>query len=100
MAKTTKPTEGAEDQADDETPAAPETITLEFRGQTFEVPKRRGRWPVEAILQFGRGQGIQAVRELLGPKDWNRLKTVCPTGDDFDEFIEPAMDVLMSESVL
>lgn len=103
MAKTTtKPAADIdEDQAaEDDAPAAPETITLEFRGQTFEVPKRRGRWPIEAILQFGRGQGLQAIRELIGPEDWKRLKTVCPTGDDFDEFLAPAMDVLMSQAVL
>lgn len=103
MAKTTtKPAADVdEDQAaKDDAPAAPETITLEFRGEKFEVPKRRGRWPIEAILQFGRGQGLQAMRELLGSEDWKRLKSVCPTGDDFDEFIDPAMEVLMSESIL
>lgn len=104
MAKTTKPAEGTEDQADAEADAtespATAVITLEFRGQTFEVPKRRGRWPIEAILQFGRGQGLQAFRELFGPKDWERLKTVCPTGDDFDEFKAYGVDKLMDEAEL
>lgn len=104
MAKTTKPAEGTEDQADADTEAteSPDTavITLEFRGQTFEVPKRRGRWPIEAILQFGRGQGLQAFRELFGAKDWERLKSVCPTGDDFDEFKAYGVDKLMAEADL
>lgn len=105
MAKTTtKPAEGSEDQADDEAEAVESldtaVITLEFRGQKFEVPKRRGRWPIEAILQFGRGQGLQAFRELFSTKDWERLKTVCPTGDDFDEFKDYGVDALMAEAIL
>lgn len=104
MAKTTKPAEGTEDQADAEAEATESldtaVITLEFRGQKFEVPKRRGRWPIEAILQFGRRQGLEGIRELFGAKDWARLKSVCPTGDDFDEFIEYAMDILLTEAIL
>lgn len=77
-----------------------QTVTLEFRGESFTVPKRRGRWPIEAILQFGRGQGLQAIRALLPNDDWDRLKKVCPTGDDFDAFIGGAIDTLTGECVL
>lgn len=76
------------------------TITLEFRGETFEVPKRRGRWPIEAILQFGNGQGMRGIRALIGAQDWERLKKVCPTGDDFGTFIDAAIDTLTTECIL
>lgn len=74
-------------------------ITLECGGEKFEVPKRRGQWPVEAILQFGRGQGMQGIRALLGAEDWERLKKVCPTGDDFDVFADKAVDILTAEAI-
>jgi len=97
MAKqTTAPQESAEETVDPNTA----TVTLEFRGEHFDVPKRRGRWPVEAILQFGRGQGLQAIRALFPDDDWARLKRVCPTGDDFDTFIDTAIDVLTTECIL
>lgn len=76
------------------------TVVLEFRGEKFEVPKRRGRWPLEAILQFGKGQGLQGIRALFTAQDWERLKGVCPTGDDFDTFIAGAIDTLTSECIL
>lgn len=101
MAKTTKP-ETAEDAPAEDAPAEDlnaATITLEYGGQKFEIPKRRGRWPIEAILQFGRGQTMQAIHALFGRKDWERLKTVCPTGDDWDQFLETVVDVLNTEAV-
>lgn len=76
------------------------TVTISFRGETFAVPKRRGRWPIESILQFGRGQGLLAVRALFADTDWDRLKKICPTGDDFDAFIHTAIDTLTTECVL
>lgn len=76
------------------------TVVLAFGGAKFEVPKRRGRWPIEAILQFNRGQTIRGIRELLGADDWARLKKVCPTGDDFDRFADYAVDVLLDQCVL
>lgn len=97
MAKqTTALKESAEDTVDPNSA----TVTLEFRGEHFTVPKRRGRWPLEAIMQFGRGQGLQAIRALLSDDDWTRLKRVCPTGDDFDQFLGGAIDVLTNECVL
>ncbi len=99
MAKTTT---APQDSTDEPAIADPntQTVTLEFRGQKFDIPKRRGRWPIEAILQFGRGQGLQAIRALLSNDDWDRLKKVCPTGDDFDAFITGAIDTLTTECVL
>ncbi len=76
------------------------TIALEFRGQVFEVPKRRGRWPVEAVLQFGRGNRMQAINAMLGGKEWSRLVAVAPTADDFNEFADQAVTQLNAESVL
>lgn len=77
-----------------------ETVTLEFRGQRFEVPKRRGRWPIDAVLQFGRGNLPAAFNALLGEKDWRRLKSVALTLDDFNAFALPAVDTLHNGCVL
>lgn len=74
-----------------------ETVRLEFRGQTFEVPKRRGRWPVDAVLKFGDGDLLRAFRTLLGQTDWRRLTAVAPTIDDFNAFALPAVDRLTAD---
>lgn len=78
---------------------AAESVVLEFRGETFEVPRRRGRWPIEAVLQFGRGNGLRAFYELMGQHDWQRLRAVAPTLDDFDEFYSPAVEQLRTECI-
>ena len=101
MAKAkTEPTQANPDA--DGTPVDPdtETVTLEFGGQSFEVPRRRGRWPIEAVLQFGRGNLPAAFNALLGEKDWRRLKSVARTLDDFDAFALPAVDQLHTDCIL
>lgn len=100
MAKTHTAPKDETDNSENAPDLNSQTVTLEFRGESFTVPKRRGRWPIEAILQFGRGQGLQAIRALLSDNDWDRLKKVCPTGDDFDTFINGAIDTLTGECVL
>lgn len=100
MAKTQNAPKDDTEESEDTPDLNSQTVTLEFRGETFTVPKRRGRWPIEAILQFGRGQGLQAIRALFPDADWERLKKVCPTGDDFDTFISGAIDTLTGECVL
>jgi hypothetical protein len=95
-------TKTTDTQTDDDAAVDPddETVTLGFRGLTFEVPKRRGRWPVEAVLQFGRGNLPRAFNELLGADDWKRLKTVAATLDDFNAFALPAVEQLHTECIL
>lgn len=88
-----------DDAADGASPVDPDTekVSLEFRGQKFEVPKRRGRWPVDAVLKFGDGDLLRAFKLLLGQSDWRRLTSVAPTIDDFNEFALPAVDRLTEE---
>lgn len=77
-----------------------ETVTLEFRGETFDVPKRRGRWPIDAVLEFGNRDLARAFKELLGDADWRRLTAVAPTLDDFNAFALPAVAHLHTECIL
>lgn len=86
--------ETGETDTDDETPedlnAA--VITLEWGGQTFTIPKRRGRWPVKALRELGRSKWIEGLAILLGEKQWDALALVCPTGDEFDTFANYAAE--------
>ena len=77
-----------------------EVVTLEFRGVKFDVPKRRGRWPIDAILEFGNRDLPKAFKALLGKQDWARLTAVAPTLDDFNEFALPAINQLHADCIL
>lgn len=77
------------------------TVDLIWEGLKFAIPKRRGRWPVSALRDFARGRNYEAVVTLLGgEKQWQRLAEKCPTGDDFDKFVDYVRAVVEKECTL
>lgn len=96
----TKP-EGDTATATDEPDPDKATVTLRFKGLTFTIPMRRGRWPVSALRDFARGRNYEAVVALLGgEKAWQKLAAKCPAGDDFDEFVEYVRVVVEEQCTL
>jgi hypothetical protein len=63
-----------------------QTVDITFRGVTVSVPKRQGRWDIDGWIDMQEGRPGPGMKKLLGPEQWARLKKVCPTPDDFDEF--------------
>ena len=74
-------------------------VELEWRGETFEIPKRQGRWPVRAARAFEEEQYVRALVAFLGEEGWERLERVCPVVDDLNEFSEYAGKVIRRECV-
>lgn len=50
-------------------------IEVEWKGETFEVPKPE-LWPWEVVEAFDDGKASRAIRELLGPKQYRRWKSL------------------------
>lgn len=75
------------------------TVAIEFRGVTVTVPKRRGRWPIDALLCFQDSKPLIALQYLLGPDQWAKVRKLCPFGDDIDEFSNTAGEVIGAECV-
>ncbi|MBN7468671.1 Uncharacterised protein [Mycobacteroides abscessus subsp. abscessus] len=99
MANNTR-TKSAE-TADDQTDPDKAIVDLVWEGLKFTIPKRRGRWPVSALRDFARGRNYEAVVTLLGGEEqWQQLVEKCPTGDDFDKFVDYVRDVVKKECTL
>lgn len=58
-----------EAEAKDET-----TAPVEFRGQTFEVPRNYDDWTVDFLESIEEGKVIGIVRGALGPAQWRVVK--------------------------
>lgn len=82
-------------------PADPnnQTVDLVFRGVTVKIPKRRGKWDMDAIVDFQDGRPLPGLRRLLGVNQWSKIKRVAPTGDDLDEFSSLAADAINENCV-
>ncbi|MDO3312399.1 Uncharacterised protein [Mycobacteroides abscessus subsp. abscessus] len=77
------------------------TVDLVWEGLKFTIPKRRGRWPVNALRDFARGRNYEAVVTLIGgEKQWQQLAEKCPTGDEFDKFADYVRAVVEKECTL
>lgn len=76
--------------AGDEDKPAPADVEFDFRSITFTIPRRRGRWPTQALwcFQAGGQADIAGIRILLGEKQWKALCAIAPFGDDLEEFRE------------
>ncbi|ORA24949.1 hypothetical protein BST13_33495 [Mycobacterium aquaticum] len=92
--------------ADDAAAAAAErealnkaVVTLEWKGQTFTLPKRRGRWPTKAAREFARGNHLEGIAVILGDEAYARLEELCPVVDDLNEFADYAGEKIQSECV-
>lgn len=91
---------GAEDVTEpEEVKPLPPNVEVEFRGETFTIPRRRGRWPTEALRAFQRGENIEAIAQLLGELQWRKMLRIAPNGDDIDVFSGVLMKVA-TEQVL
>jgi hypothetical protein len=104
MAKTSTALKAAPETDDDtDIDEAPDlnkaVVTLEWRGQTFTLPKRRGRWPTRAAREFGRDNYVEAIVALIGEEAWARLEEVCPVVDDVNEFADYAGDKIKRECI-
>lgn len=75
------------------------TVELVWKGETFTVPKRQGRWPVRAARAFEEGEYVKALVAFIGEDGWNRLERVCPVVDDLNEFSDYAGKVIQRECV-
>ena len=74
-------------------------VELVWKGETFTVPKRQGRWPVRAARAFEEGEYVKALVAFIGEEGWNRLEHVCPVVDDLNEFSDYAGKVIQRECV-
>jgi hypothetical protein len=74
-------------------------VTLEWKGETFTLPKRRGRWPVKAAREFGRENYVEAIVALLGEQAWARIETVCPVVDDINDFADYVGTTIQRECI-
>lgn len=87
-----------------DTPEAPtdpnaEVITIAWRGREFTIPKRRGRWDIDAIVSFQEGRPLPGLKMLLGDNQWRKLKSVAPVGDDLEAFSDFAADQINENCV-
>lgn len=76
-----------------------QTVDITWRGVTVSVPKRRGKWDIDALVAFEDKKPRVAVKMLLGERQWGRIRRVAPTGDDFDQFSSFAADVINENCV-
>ncbi|MCG5431241.1 hypothetical protein LV457_02915 [Mycobacterium sp. MYCO198283] len=74
-------------------------VTLEWKGETFTLPKRRGRWPIRAAREFGRENYFEAIIALIGEDGYDRLEWVCPYVDDINDFADYAGRTINTECV-
>ncbi len=75
------------------------TITLEWKDQTFTLPKRRGRWPTRAAREFARENYLEAIIALIGEDAYQRLEELCPVVDDMNEFADYAGAKIQSDCI-
>lgn len=54
---------------------AVEMVTIEFRGEKFEIPKDRDDWDTEAFIAIARGDQYVALQIVLGQQQWVKLRT-------------------------
>ena len=102
MAKSSTAIKAVDDTDTDEAPVEDlnaAVVTLEWRGETFTLPKRRGRWPTRAAREFGRDNYVEAIVALIGEEGWARLEKVCPVVDDVNAFADYAGEKIKTECV-
>lgn len=87
----------SDDEAPEDLNAA--VVTLEWKGQTFTLPKRRGRWPTRAAREFARENYLEAIIALIGEEAYGRLEELCPVVDDMNEFADYAGATINRECI-
>lgn len=77
----------------DEAAAAPEPKRLTLAGVEYLLPATSDQWPLAALEGFEEGKIVAAVRSLLGPEQWNRLKDTGATLADLNVLAEKIASV-------
>lgn len=72
MSKTAKQLSAAEVAA-----AGADTLTVPWRDLTFTVPKME-RWSIDAFEALEENKIVVAMREVLGPEQWQTFKASDP----------------------
>lgn len=52
------------------------TASVEFRGQTFEVPRDYDDWSVDLVESLEEGKTVGIVRGALGPSQWRTVRAM------------------------
>lgn len=94
---TVKAVPDSDDEAPEDLNAA--VVTLEWKDQTFTLPKRRGRWPTRAAREFARENYLEAIIALIGEEAYQRLEELCPVVDDMNEFADYAGATINRECI-
>ncbi|MFN6543566.1 hypothetical protein [Mycolicibacterium nivoides] len=94
---TVKAVPDSDDEVPEDLNAA--VVTLEWKDQTFTLPKRRGRWPTRAAREFARENYLEAIIALIGEEAYQRLEELCPVVDDMNEFADYAGATINRECI-
>ncbi|MEC3894818.1 MULTISPECIES: Rossmann-fold NAD(P)-binding domain-containing protein [Nocardiopsis] len=82
----------------DEATDTGEAKTLSLRGADYSVPASSDAWPLGALEGFEEGRIVAALRSLLGPEQWARLKEEGATLGDLNTLAEQIAGVYGFES--
>lgn len=69
-------------------------VSVDWKGETYTVPRSYDAWPFAYTLEMQRGRSAVAFQYLLGEKQFARFLDTTPTNSDFVAF-----DVLMGEAL-
>lgn len=61
---------------------------VEFRGQTFEVPREYDDWSVDLLESIEEGKSVGIVRGALGPRQWDVVRSMNLKVRDLNELAE------------
>lgn len=82
-------------------------VKVEFRGQTFTIPRDVDDWPttawiarLEASTSGKTLDWLRFVELLFGPAQWQKLSLAAPTRGDFVEFLDLFTPTVLKECVL
>ncbi|GAA1470232.1 hypothetical protein NE857_05545 [Nocardiopsis exhalans] len=73
-------------QAEATASEAPKKLTL--HGSEYLLPASSDQWPLAALEGFEEGKIVAALRSLLGPEQWARLKEAGATLSDLNTLAE------------
>lgn len=74
----------------------PKKLTLD--GAEYVLPASSDQWPLAALEGFEEGKIVAALRSLLGPQQWARLKESGATLSDLNTLAEQIAGVYGFES--
>lgn len=80
-------------------------VTIEWRGQRWNIPKDRGLWDMNVSFEFEEGNRLRGLFTLLGgspeniPKARQQVYAIARTSREVDEFMDHVTEVLNKECV-